>query len=115
MQHVTKHYSLTAVKTLWSEIYGFVTYTLSKEELPQHWRLSVIIPIYKKIVETECNYGGISLVPATYIILTRIFSQGWLHVLTKLFRIIIVDFSITNKLLIIYSGYMSDTGEAVGV
>ena len=45
----------------------------SKEELPEEWKESVIVPIHKKGDKTECNnYRGISLLPATYKILSNI-------------------------------------------
>ena len=45
----------------------------NKEELPEEWKESVIVPIHKKGDKTECNnYRGISLLPATYKILSNI-------------------------------------------
>ena len=44
-----------------------------KEELPEEWKESVIVPIHKKGDKTECNnYRGISLLPTTYKILSSI-------------------------------------------
>jgi hypothetical protein len=43
------------------------------EELPEEWKESVIVPIYKKGHKTNCsNYGGISLLSPTYKILSNI-------------------------------------------
>jgi hypothetical protein len=43
------------------------------EELPEEWKESIIVPIYKKGDETECNnYRGISLLSTTYTILSNI-------------------------------------------
>jgi hypothetical protein len=48
-------------------------YLLSKEELPQQWKKSIIPPFYKEGDETECNcYRGISLLPAANKILSSI-------------------------------------------
>jgi hypothetical protein len=39
----------------------------NKEELPEEWKESIIVPIHKKGDKTECNYyRGISLLPTTY-------------------------------------------------
>jgi hypothetical protein len=46
---------------------------LNKEELPEEWKESIIVPIYKKGDKTDhSNYRGISLLPATYKILSNI-------------------------------------------
>jgi hypothetical protein len=42
----------------------------NEEELPEQWKESVIIPIYKKDDKTGCsNYQDLSLLSATYRIL----------------------------------------------
>ena len=44
-----------------------------KEELPEEWKESIIVPTHKKGNKTDCNnYRGISLLPATYKILSKI-------------------------------------------
>jgi len=41
--------------------------------LPEEWKESIILPIYKKGNKTDCsNYRGISVVPTTYKILSDI-------------------------------------------
>jgi hypothetical protein len=45
----------------------------NKEELPEEWKESIIVPIYKKGDKTDCNtYRGISLLLTTYISLYSI-------------------------------------------
>jgi len=45
----------------------------NKEELPEEWKESIIVPIHKKGDKTDCsNYRGVSLLPTTYRILTNI-------------------------------------------
>jgi len=45
----------------------------NKEELPEEWKESIIVPIYKKGDKTDCNnYRGVSLLPTTYKILSNI-------------------------------------------
>jgi hypothetical protein len=44
-----------------------------KEELPQQWKESIIVPIYKKGDTTDCNnYPGISLLSTAYNTLSNI-------------------------------------------
>ena len=45
----------------------------NKEELPEGWKESIIVRIYKKSDKTHCsNYRGISLLPTIYKILSNI-------------------------------------------
>jgi hypothetical protein len=45
-----------------SEIHKLICSIWNKEELPQQWKESIIVPIHKKGDKTECNnYQGISL------------------------------------------------------
>jgi sorting nexin-29 len=57
-----------------SEIHKLINSIWNKEELPEQWKESVIVPIYKKDDKTDCsNYSGISLLSTTYKILSNIF------------------------------------------
>jgi len=58
---------------LWCEIHKLIISNWSEEELPEEWKLSIIVLIYKKGEKTDCsNYRGISLSPTTYKILSNI-------------------------------------------
>jgi len=54
-------------KTVCCEIHKLIIFIWNKEELPEEWKESVILPICKKGDKTGCsNYRGISLLPTTY-------------------------------------------------
>jgi hypothetical protein len=56
-----------------SEIHKLIISIWNKEELPEKWKESVIVPVYKKGDKTDCsNYRGISLLSSTYKILFNI-------------------------------------------
>jgi hypothetical protein len=60
-------------ETLYSEICRLTCSIWNKEELPQQWKVSIIVPIYKKGDKTDCNnYRGISLLSTAYKILSNI-------------------------------------------
>jgi hypothetical protein len=45
----------------------------NKKELPDGWKKCIIIPIYKKCDKIDCiNYHGISLLSASYKIVSNI-------------------------------------------
>jgi hypothetical protein len=50
-------------ETLQSEIDKLSNFTWNKEELPDQWKESIIVPIYKKDGKVGCsNYHGISMI-----------------------------------------------------
>jgi hypothetical protein len=60
-------------ETLCSEIHRLTSSIWNKEELPQQWKESIIIPAYKKGDKTDCNnYQGISLLLTAYKIVSNI-------------------------------------------
>jgi hypothetical protein len=60
-------------RTVRSEIHKLIISICNKEELPEEWKRSVRVPIYKKGDKTDCNnYRGISLLPTMYKILFNI-------------------------------------------
>ena len=65
----------TGVRTIRCAIHKLITSISiwNKEELPEEWKESIIVPIHKKGNKTDCNnYRGISLLPTTYRILFSI-------------------------------------------
>jgi hypothetical protein len=60
-------------ETLCFQIHKLICSMWNKEELPQQWKESIIIPTHKKGDETDCNnYRGISLLSSAYKILSNI-------------------------------------------
>jgi hypothetical protein len=56
-----------------SVIHKLINCIRNKEELPEQWKESIIVPIYKKGDKTDwSNYRGISLLSTTYKILSSI-------------------------------------------
>jgi len=91
-------------RTIHSEIHKVINSIWNNEELPEEWKGSVIVPIYKNGDKTDCsNYRGISLLSAMYKILSDIL----LSRLTPYAEVIIgVDLDATGQLLIIYSPFV---------
>jgi hypothetical protein len=59
-------------RTILSEIHNLINYIWKKEELPEQWKESIIVPIYRKGDKTDCsNYRGISLLSTKYKILSN--------------------------------------------
>jgi hypothetical protein len=64
-------------ETLGSEIHRLICCIWNNEELPQQWKESIIVPIYKKGDNTDCNnYRGISLLSTAYIFYLTFFWPG---------------------------------------
>jgi hypothetical protein len=60
-------------ETLHSEIHRLICCIWNKEELPQQWKESIIVQIYKKGDKTDCNnHQGISLLSTAYKFLSNI-------------------------------------------
>jgi hypothetical protein len=58
---------------LCSDIHRLIHSVWNKGELPQQWKESIIVPIYKKGDKTDCmNYQGISLLSTAYKVLLNI-------------------------------------------
>ena len=64
-------------RTICGAIHKLIISIWNKEELPEEWKESIIVPIYKKGDKTFCNnYRGISLLPTTYKFCPTSCSQG---------------------------------------
>jgi hypothetical protein len=64
-------------ETLYSEIHKLICCIWNKEKLPQQWKESIIVPIYKKGDMTDCNnYRGIFLLSTAYKIYLTFFWPG---------------------------------------
>jgi len=74
------------------EIRKLINSIWNKEESPEEWKESFIVPICQKGDKTDySNYRGISLVSVMYKILS-VCCQGLLHMQKKLLRFFSVDF-----------------------
>jgi hypothetical protein len=64
-------------KILLSAIHKPINSVWNKEELPDQWMESIIVPIHKKGDKTDCNnYRGISLLSTSYKLYKISSSQG---------------------------------------
>jgi hypothetical protein len=60
-------------KMLLSAIHKLINSVWNKEELPDQWKESIIVPVHKKGDKTDCNnYRGISLLSSSYKMLSDI-------------------------------------------
>jgi hypothetical protein len=60
-------------ETLVSVIHKLITSIWNKEEMPDQWEESIIVPIHKTGDKTDCNnYRGTSLLSTSYNILSNI-------------------------------------------
>jgi len=63
----------TGGRTIRGQIQKLIISVRNKEELPEEWKQSIIVPFYKKGDKTDCNnYRGMSRLPTTYKILSNI-------------------------------------------
>ena len=75
--------------------------------MPEKWKESIIVSIYKKGDKTECsNYRGISLLSTTYRILSNILLSRLTQYAEKILGIMSVNFNATSQLLILYSAFV---------
>ena len=63
----------TGGRTIRCEFLKLIFSVWNKEELPEEWKESIIVVIYKNDDKTDCsNYRSISLLPTVYTILSNI-------------------------------------------
>jgi hypothetical protein len=56
-----------------SKIHKLINCIWNKDELPEQWEKSIIVPIYKKGEKTDCsNHRGISILSTSFNILSNI-------------------------------------------
>jgi len=66
-------------RTICSEIHKLINSVWNKEVLPEEWKESIIVPIYKKGGKTNSsNYRGISLLSSTYKIVSNILQSRFI-------------------------------------
>jgi len=64
-------------RTICCEIHKLIISIWNKEELPEEWKESISVPIYKKGDKRNCsNYRGISLLPTSTKFYPASCSQG---------------------------------------
>jgi hypothetical protein len=62
IDHIPAEMIKAGGRIICTEIYKLINSILNKEELPEQWKESITVPIYKLGNETDCsNYRGISL------------------------------------------------------
>jgi hypothetical protein len=73
IDHISAKLIKAGGRTIRFAIHKLIVAIWNKEELPEEWKESFIVPIHKKGDKTDCsNYRGISLLPTTYKILSNI-------------------------------------------
>jgi len=73
IDHIPAELIKVRCRTSCLEIHKLIISIWNKEELPEGWKESINVPIYKKGNKTDCsNYRRISLLQTTYKILSNI-------------------------------------------
>jgi len=83
------------------ESHKYMNSIWNKEEFPEKWRESIVVPHYKKGDRTDCsNYRGKSLCQLRTKFYTKSCCKGKIHMHRKFSGIISVDFGTIGQLLI---------------
>jgi hypothetical protein len=94
-------------ETLLSEIHILLRSVRSKEELPQQWKESTIITIFRKVDKTDCNnYRGIFLLSTAYKILSKIVLARLIPYVNEISAIISVDSIVIDLLTMNFSTFV---------
>jgi hypothetical protein len=116
--HIPTHLIKAGGETLCSEIHKLICSIWNKEELPQQWKESIIIPIHKKGDKTDCNnYRRISLLLTAYKILSNILLARLNPYVNELLEIISMCSVVTDLLWIrfsIFGRYSRKNGSIMG-
>jgi hypothetical protein len=79
-------------RTIRCAIHKLIIAIWNKEEVPEEWKESIIVPVHKKGDKTDCNiYRGISLLPTTNKILSNILLSRLIPYAEEIMGIIYVD------------------------
>jgi len=128
--HLAPHALLQAHSKLWtfltwhpkaggrkicSEIHEFIHSIGNKEELPEAWKESFILPIHKKGDKTDCNNRCISLLSITYTILYSILHSRLTPYVEEITVVSSVLFSTQQVNYWSYILHLSNTWEKMGI
>ena len=95
------------VRIIRSENHNIFNSIWNKEELPEEWKGSIIVPIYKKGDKKDCiNYRGISLFSNYVQNFIQHHTVQVNSICRKLLGIISMDFDTIYRLLILYSAFV---------
>ena len=73
IDQITSELMKAGSRTIHYEIHKHILSLCNMEELPEEWKESIIVPMYKKGHKTDCsNYRSTSLLPPKYKILSYI-------------------------------------------
>jgi hypothetical protein len=87
----------------------------SIQELPEEWKESVMVLMYRKSYTTGCNnYRSVSLLSTTYRILSNILLSKLIPYAEKLLRVR-MDYNALGQLLIIYSSFFKYLRKKMGL
>jgi hypothetical protein len=92
--------------TLRLDIHRPINYDWNKEELSQQWKESVILFICKKGDKSDCSKLQRDIIVTNYIVYFNTLISRLSPYVTKLLRIITVDFDVIDQLLIRYSKFI---------
>jgi hypothetical protein len=93
---------------LLSAIHKAINSVWNKEELPDQWKESIIVPIHKKGDKIDCNnYRGISLLSTSYNILSNILLSRLVPNIDEIIGDHQCAFQLTGQLLTRFSTFIS--------